>query len=149
MNTKNTIKAAIALLSGAALLIPMPALANRFTDQVRGQLMEAAVRIGFRGYQLTHNPFVDALGNNGSDVLTLNLRAGVSYAIVGVCDEDCSDLDMQIFDENGNRIDFDNRSNDVPVVTVTPRRTGRFRVKVDMPSCSAAPCYYGVGVFGR
>ncbi len=75
---------------------------------------------------------------------TVALRGGVEYAFVGACDRDCSDLDLQLFDENGNLIDSDLLGDDVPVVTVVPEWTGRFYVKVIMASCSVSPCGYTV-----
>lgn len=147
---KTSVKVAIALLSSAVFLTPTVVLANRFTDQVRLQLMQAAVALGLaNNYTLTHNPYVDSLGDGGSDSLTLNLQAGTSYAIVGVCDEDCGDIDLRLYDAKGNFIDSDTSSDDNPVVTVTPRWTSNFQVQVKMASCSNSPCYYGVGAFGQ
>ncbi len=149
MNTKTTVKVAIALLSSVVLFAPTAALAGRFTDQVRSQLIQAAAALGLTGYQLSHNPYINRLGDNSSSPIVLNLRGGTSYAMVGVCDEDCSDIDLEIYDSNGNLVDSDTTGNDTPVVTVTPRWTDRFYIKVNMASCSTSPCYYGVGVFGR
>jgi len=147
---KTSVKVAIALLSSAVFLTPTVVLANRFTDQVRLQLIQAAVALGLaNNYTLTHNPYVDSLEDNGSDSLTLNLQAGTSYAIVGVCDEDCGDIDLRLYDAKGNFIDSDTHSDDNPVVTVTPRWTSNFKVQVKMASCSHSPCYYGVGAFGQ
>lgn len=149
LNPKTTAKTAIALFSGIVLLTPTAALAGRFTDQVRGQLMQAAISLGIGSYQLTHNPLVDDLRNNQSETLNINLRSGTSYAFVGVCDEDCRDIDLQVYDENGNLVDSDTDTDDYPMVRVNPRWSGRFRVKVTMANCTASTCYYGVGVFGR
>jgi hypothetical protein len=149
LNPKTTAKTAIALFSGIVLLTPTAALAGRFTDQVRGQLMQAAISLGIGSYQLTHNPQVDDLRNNQSKTLNINLRSGISYAFVGVCDEDCRDIDLQVYDENGNLVDSDTDTDDYPMVRVNPRWSGRFRVKVTMANCTASTCYYGVGVFGR
>lgn len=150
LNPKTTAKTAIALFSGIVLLTPTAALAGRFTDQVRGQLMQAAISLGINGsYQLTHNPQVDNLRNNQSKILNINLRSGTSYAFVGVCDEDCRDIDLQVYDENGNLVDSDTGADDYPMVRVNPRWNGRFRVKVTMANCKASTCYYGVGVFGK
>lgn len=77
-------------------------------------------------------------------VHNITLRSGVEYTFVGACDRDCSDLDLQLFDENGNLIDEDLLADDVPVVTVVPDWTGRFHVKVIMARCSISPCGYTV-----
>jgi hypothetical protein len=150
LNSKTQLKTAIAIFSGIVLLTPTVALAGRFTDQVREQLMQAAISLGINGsYQLTHNPLVDDLSNNQSQTFNVNLHSGISYAFMGVCDEDCQDIDLHVYDENGNLINSDTDADDYPLVTVSPRWSGQFQVKVTMANCTASTCYYGMGVFGR
>jgi len=150
LNSKTQLKTAIAIFSGIVLLTPTVALAGRFTDQVREQLIQAAISLGINGsYQLTHNPLVDDLNNNQSQTFNVNLRSGISYAFVGVCDEDCQDIDLRVYDENGSLVDSDTGADDYPLVTVSPRWSGQFQVKVTMANCTASTCYYGMGVFGR
>mgnify|MGYP001802628317 CR=1 FL=1 len=132
-----------------SIMLPTTALANRFLDQIRGQLMLAAISANINQYKLTHEPFLDSLDRGNADYLNINLLSGNSYTILGVCDEDCGDMDLKLYDENGNLIDSDTIYDDTPVVNVTPNWSGRFQVKVTMPSCTNSPCYYGVGVWGR
>jgi hypothetical protein len=108
--------ASAALLGGAA---PLPPASTPL--ELTGRLNDGTYRV--------HN---------------VTLRADVEYTFVGACDRDCSDLDLQLYDENGNLIDEDLLSDDVPVVTVTPSWTGRFRVKVIMADCSISPCGYAI-----
>ncbi len=136
-------------VSSAILLTANLAFADRFTDQVGYQLIQAARAAGYGGYSLTHEPLIGDLGDGGEDVITLNLRRGVTYAILGVCDEDCRDIDLELYDDNGNLVSFDIETDDLPVVRVTPRWNARFVIRVYMANCSNAPCRYGVGAFGR
>jgi hypothetical protein len=124
------------------------AQADQWTNEVRGQLLVVAGAAGLGGYQMTHDPFIGSLGNGGYNDITLNVRDGVSYAIVGVCDSDCRDIDLELYDDNGNRIVADTGSNDTPGVRFTPRWSARFTIRVTMASCSNAPCRYGIGFFG-
>lgn len=141
---------AIATFLSSFLIAPMTANArHRFVDDVGRQLLRVGIASGFRGYNLTHDPLIDSTYHRRSDYITLNLRAGKSYGIVGVCDRDCTDLDLKLYDSSGNFIDSDIRSDDTPVVTVKPSWSGRYRLRVNMVSCNQNPCYYGVGVFGR
>ena len=150
MNTKTLVRAGIAVLSGAVLLAPTAAFAGPFTDQVRYQLLQAAIALGLSGnFELTHDPYVDALDDGDAEYITLTLRRGTTYGIVGVCDEDCRDIDLGIYDGNGNLIDSDIEYDDYPTVSVSPRWSGQYQLRVKMASCESSPCYYGVGVFGR
>lgn len=149
MKTKTFITTGISILFGVLLFKISPAIAGRFTDQVSYQLLQAAIAFGIGNYELTHEPTVDVLGDEEVQYINLNLRRGTQYGIVSVCDEDCRDIDLSIYDSNGNLIDSDIEYDDHPMVSVNPNWSGRFRVKVKMTNCPTGACYYGVGVFGR
>lgn len=137
--------AALALLTGTAA---QAQCSGRYSQQVCRQLDGAKSTLAREGFTQTHDYTVDRLNDDEEDSFTVNLRADREYAIVGACDNDCDDLDFWLYDENDNLIDSDTSTDDVPVVRVTPRWTGEFRVRVKMYSCSAEPCYYGIGIFG-
>jgi hypothetical protein len=135
--------------SSVIILTANFAFADRFTDQIYAQLIRIARDAGYRGYRPTHEPLIDDLGNGGEHNITLNLSRDVSYVIMGVCDEDCNDIDLELYDDNGNLISSDRQIDAFPVVEVTPRWNARFLIRVRMADCSNAPCRYGVGAFGR
>ena len=141
---------ASAFIAGLTVLFPQAALAtNRSVEQITQQLASAAVLMYGDRYRVTHEPTVSTLRDRGKQLVSVNLRSGVTYGLVGVCDNDCADVDLKLYDENYNLIDADIRSNDTPVVTVTPRWSGRYYVEVDMENCRVNYCYYGIGIFGR
>jgi len=72
------------------------------------------------------------------------LTRGVTYRAYGACDDDCSDLDMEIYDAAGNLADRDTSTNDTPYVQITPTQTGRAYVRVWLYACSSEPCTVGV-----
>jgi S1-C subfamily serine protease len=77
------------------------------------------------------------------------LEAGVTYRIVGACDRDCTNMDMEVFDPSGVSVGSDLQPNDRPYVEVTPTVSGRFRVHPWVVVCRARPCYGGVRVLKR
>ncbi|MBD2458721.1 hypothetical protein H6G80_32255 [Nostoc sp. FACHB-87] len=117
--------------------------------QVRNQLVKAAIASDLDGYTLTHEPTIDTLREGRSHYININLRAGMSYGIVGVCDSDCQDLDISLYDHRGNLIASDLQDDDIPVISLNPSRSGRYQIQVDMANCNANTCYYGIGVFGQ
>ena len=68
---------------------------------------------------------------------------------MGVCDEDCQDLDLELYDGYGNLISQDDSVDDAPVVEVSVVQGGAFTLRVMMYECTEDPCYYGFGVFGN
>jgi hypothetical protein len=139
----------IFLLTSSPFLFSNPVLADRFTDQIGVQLIEAAKHLGLEGYQLTHDPFIDELGSGREDDISITLDRGTSYAIVGVCDEDCNDIDLALYDDNGRLVASDVQKDDIPFIEVEPRWNARFTIRVLMPSCGNSPCRYGIGVMGK
>ena len=134
----------------AALFVPTPARTqDAWVRQVRAQISEVGSRFEQQGYELTHRIYTGALNDGGAEMVDLDLDVGREYQIMGACDEDCSDLDFTLYDGNGNVVDSDMLDDDYPLVTVTVSRSGVFRVRVSMAACSAEPCRYGIGVFGR
>jgi hypothetical protein len=143
--------AAITAISASLLVAATPVRADNreYVHEVGNQLIEKAIASGLRGYSLTHEPMIDALDHGRSDYITVNLSAGTSYGIVGVCDRDCRDLDISLYDSRGNRIASDLGDDDIPAITINPYSSGTYQVKVDMASCDTRNCYYGIGVFGK
>jgi hypothetical protein len=120
-----------------------------FKAGVGQQLILISQQVGLEGHELTHEPYLGQLEDNTQEQVTLELNGGINYSIVGVCDTDCGDIDLELYDENGNVIDSDTMTDSVPVVEVSPQRDGPFTLIVTMPSCTAPYCYYGLGTFGQ
>lgn len=141
----------LAAISTTCFLTPTPVRADnsQYIYEVSEQLAKAAIASGLGGYTLSHEPFIDLLTHGRSDYITINLRAGTSYGIVGVCDRDCRDLDIALYDSRGNLIASDLQDDDIPTISINPTRSGTYRVRVDMASCNTSACYYGIGVFGQ
>jgi hypothetical protein len=141
----------IALAALVALpLFSSPAAAqNEWVTQVRRQLTTAGRSLAERGYTLSHDVSTGSLDQGATQDLTLSLDAGTQYQILGVCDNDCTDVDLTLYDAAGREVDSDLQVDDYPVVSVSPARSGRYRVHVSMATCSAEPCYFGVGVFAK
>jgi hypothetical protein len=127
-----------------------PAAAQSETQQILVSQLEAATALmendGFRPY--TEFGY-GRLGEDGKAVFTLVLEGGRSYAILGVCDEDCDDLDLELAEVDGNVVDSDFELDDVPIVTVDVPYGATFNLSVIMAACDASWCGYGIGVFAR
>ena len=141
----------LTVLVGTVLLLPATAAAqnSRWHTQVRAQLDRFGTLVTERGYHQTHQIKTGSLRERENEYLSLELDAGREYALLGVCDEDCSDIDLRLFDQDGDEVDADVETDDYPVVSVRPDRTARYRVKVIMATCSTSPCFYGVGVYAK
>jgi len=122
---------------------------DRWQAVVQQQLTAAGERVTAQGYSMSHEIFMGSLDDNENESLNIPLDAGTKYVLLGKCDQDCTDIDLVIYDPNGNEVDSDIDDDDYPQLELTARSSGRYRVKVMMPACSANPCRYGVGVWAK
>lgn len=132
------------------LAVARPALAqNEYEEMVRFQLGLVEAFANSVGYETSHEFHISSLPEGESDEFTATLDEGWDYRIVTFCDQDCDDVDLFLVDENGNDIDSDVSLDDMPIIESQPAWTGQFTIRVRMYSCSAEPCYFGIGVFGK
>lgn len=141
------IVAVVALVAAAANVTPVQA--QNYTAQVRAQLDIIKGTVEDDGYSKTHEYRIESLARGRSESFTVTLKKGWEYVLVSACDADCSDVDIRVFDGNGNQVASDTAMDDIPVARVTPRWTGTFRVEISMHKCSNSPCFYGIGIFGK
>lgn len=120
---------------------------NQFEQQVRQQLEKIGSSLQSKGYALTHQVYTGSLKEAATETVTFRLRRGVQYAFVGVCDQDCSDIDTRLFDPAGQEIGRDAAKDDTPVIELLADKTGEYTLRLEMAECTDEPCAFGVGVF--
>jgi hypothetical protein len=119
---------------------------DRWEREVRAQLGRAAESLGAATRRPPIVTLLGTLNTDESDSLTLTLRVGTSYVVVGACDEDCSKLGLVLSDLTSHELAADHASDHAPVVRLTPATTASYRVRVVMDRCQMNPCRYGVAV---
>ena len=122
---------------------------NTFQQQVRTYLTRAASGVVQQGYSADRDPVTGSLNGGARESMMINLTGGTRYALVGVCDNDCTDVDLRIWDPSGTKLAEDILVDDTPVLEFTATTTGQYRVSVEMATCSTNPCYWGFQVFSR
>jgi hypothetical protein len=132
----------------AAVAVPATAQ-NTYQQQIIRQLTQAATAVQGQGYAADRAPVMGSLNDDAQEGVLIQLNAGMHYAILGVCDNDCTDVDLRVFDPLGNMIGEDILVDDHPVVEFTAGTTGQYRANVIMATCNTNPCYYGVQVYAR
>lgn len=78
--------------------------------------------------------------------LALEQTAGQKYVVLAVCDDDCEDIDLYLWDEEGGEVGADTEVGKRPLI-VTDRLEAGYTIEVYMAECAVAPCYFSVGVF--
>ncbi len=121
-----------------------------YTNQVRGYLARQATNARGQGYTRgIAGPVYGRLNDNGRSTHRLTVRGGTSYVLFGACDNDCTDVDLRIFDTSGNLVMQDLGLDDTPALAFTASGTGSYRIEVIMATCRRNPCYYGIQLMAR
>jgi hypothetical protein len=140
------------LLTALAVLALAPgqlAAQSQWEQQVLEQIRTASELFVSEGFAQVGETRTGSLNDETSEDLNLTLEAGVSYILVGVCDNDCPDIDLALLDGAGTEIDSDYEDDAVPMVEVTPSATRSYRIHVYMAHCTSEPCFYGVATFAQ
>jgi hypothetical protein len=134
------------ILASALTVLSASALAQSYTDTVWEQLQDWYDTYSEDGYSV-ENYVIGMLDEDETDSWTFWLDASQDYTIVGVCDEDCGDIDLTLYDDDGDMVDEDTMTDDYPIVSVSPRRDAAYTIDVDMYDCDVEPCAFGIAIF--
>lgn len=128
---------------------------NYYADQVSSYLERAPIRqwltaIGFREERNRARSGYVASTQGAVQEYELRVEAGYAYAVIGACDEDCSDIDLGVYDATGQKITEDTEADDSPAVWLFAGRSGSYRIRVATPGCRAPfGCHVGVRIFTK
>ena len=86
------------------------------------------------------------LASGQSYISTITLEAGDYYAS-GVCDDDCIDFDISVYDENLEFLNSDTDINPEPFVAFTVRNTAQYSIEATMHECTTEDCLYAIQLY--
>lgn len=140
------LKSLIAVAVTCAVATPVLASQDQWEGQVNRYLDAAGQAIASQfsptGYQKS-----GSLGQGDSERVSVSVGGSGNYAIVGVCDNDCTDLDIEIRGSDGGVLGSDYAVDDTPVVRFGSAGSATVTVEVSMAACSSEPCRYGFRVY--
>jgi len=116
---------------------------------IRTQLAQANELAQREGYAPVGQPAAGAINDDTQEDVGVNLSAGGQYLMVGVCDRDCSDVDLRLLGPDGSEVAVDVEADDTPVLQFTAAASGQHRARVIMADCERNPCAYGVGLYAK
>ena len=83
----------------------------------------------------------------------INIESGDGHLFVAVCDQDCADIDLFLYDPAGVLVDSDSSVQAYPEfptanaeIYFDAAASGTYRLDVKIYGCRASTCYYGVDV---
>lgn len=119
---------------------------SEWVAQVEAQLDSVRRELG-DGYTAIDDPVIEEVDADGAMSFELSVKRDVDYLVVGVCDNDCDDVDLLIYDDTDEEVVSDFEPDDHPVVSFSADSGGTWNVEVRMPGCSADTCIFGYQVY--
>lgn len=116
-------------------------------DNIRQLLTDASAQFAAGKAPVANGEVITAIQPASDHQFPVELQGGVAYTIVGACDVDCNDVDLELLDgATGQVVGSDLLPDDYPVVNYTPAAPARFFVRVILKTCTQSPCYVGARV---
>ncbi len=136
--------AALVLL--AIVLLATPAFGQqRWERQVQERIQRAADAVS-RSSRSAVVKRSGVLNTDEAASFQTTLVKGTSYAIVAVCDDDCSRLQLTLLSPSGSDIAKERNSESLPTLHFTAEITAVYSIRVVMEGCRWNPCWYAVAV---
>ena len=129
----------------AIVALPALLLGQRWEQQVQGRLARAIHVI----QTSSRLPVVKRSGMLNTDEgasFRTPLVEGESYAILAVCDDDCSRLQLTLLSPSGSDIAKERNSESFPTLRFTAATTAAYGIRVVMEGCRWNPCWYAIAV---
>lgn len=144
MTPQNLSTTLVALVIGAGIARPAVSQ-NRWEREVQGRLQRAVNAVTTKTGGSPHLTKTGNLNEEEAETFLVTLERGVAYSILGVCDNDCSRLQLLLATQS-NELAIDRNSETFPVLQFTPSATTVYRLRVVMEGCHWNPCWYAIAV---
>ncbi|PNK59673.1 hypothetical protein [Psychrobacter sp. FDAARGOS_221] len=128
----------------AALMIAMP-----FAQaSVYSEIEDSDAALAGQGFYPSHDEDgTGALAENEEKLTEFVLTRNETYMFTAVCDDDCTDIDLYVYDDNGQLIELDDEDDDFPIVGFTAEYSGSYYAEVTMYECATKYCGYIVRAY--
>jgi len=125
--------------------IPRVLIGQRWERQVQERVQRTIAAVG-PSPQLPVVRRSGMLNTDEAASFQTTLVEGTSYAIVAVCDDDCSRLQLTLLSPSGSDIAKERNSESLPTLHFTAEITAVYSIRVVMEGCRWNPCWYAVAV---
>ncbi|MCW3847765.1 hypothetical protein OF829_10980 [Sphingomonas sp. LB-2] len=133
-----------AAFAPAALFLTAAAPAQDILDQLADKASELFKEKGLSPTGWVSN---GGLAEGGQKTVSVTLKGGSVYSVVGMCDGDCGDLNLRVTDSSGNVIGEDLKDDDFPLIVTD--KSGTFQATVSMVKCKVSQCRYRLMAFSQ
>ncbi|MGB3511650.1 MAG: hypothetical protein WBA93_20905 [Microcoleaceae cyanobacterium] len=148
MDTKKLVLAGVSFVLGSAMIGTAASLELSLEqEQVICKLKETVEEQEKAGNKLVFWPLIGKVKERVEVPFTAKLSSDTSYTILGVCDDNCNDLNLTLKNEQGEKIANDEKEDGIPVISFTPTEKSDYRITARPDKCSTETCEFGMVLF--
>ncbi|NES07924.1 MAG: hypothetical protein F6K22_37140 [Okeania sp. SIO2F4] len=148
MDTKKLVLGGIGLILGGAIVATAASIELSLEqEQVICKLKETVEAQEKAGKKLVFWPLIGKVKEKVEVPFTAKLSSDVSYTILGVCDDNCTDLNLTLKNEQGAKIANDEKEDGIPVISFTPTKNSDYRITARPDKCTTEKCEFGMVLF--
>ena len=116
---------------------------------IRNGLIRKQSELAEQGFVEMGDLLSGSVGSGSSDENSVTLEAGVEYAFLAVCDEDCTDIDLRLDSPSDSTLGEDVQIDATPIIQITAPVTGTYTLDMIMYSCQAESCQWAGRVYRK
>ncbi len=125
--------------------IPKVLIGQRWERQVQERVQRTIAAVGTSpGLPVVRRSGM--LNTDEAASFQATLARHTPYAIIAVCDDDCSRLQLTLLTSSGSEIAKERNSESLPTLHFTAETTAVYGIRVVMEGCRWNPCWYGIAV---
>ncbi|MGK7922424.1 MAG: hypothetical protein AB4080_20710 [Trichodesmium sp.] len=150
MDTKKLVLGGVSFVLASGMIGTAASIELSFEqEQVICKLKDTVEEQERAGNKLVFWPLIGKVKERVEVPFTAKLSSDVSYTILGVCDDNCSGLNLTLENKQGDKIDKDQKQDGVPVISFTPTENSDYRITARPDKCSTEKCEFGMALFVR
>ncbi len=148
MDAKKLVLGGIGLILGGAMVASAATIELSLEqEQVICKLKETVEAQEKAGRKLVFLPLIGKIKEKVEAPFTAKLSSNISYTILGVCDNNCSDLNLTLKNQKGKKIANDEKQDGIPVISFTPTEKSDYKITARPDKCTTEKCEFGMVFF--
>jgi len=148
MNTKKLVLGGVGFVLASATMVTAASIELSLEqEKVICKLKEKVEAQEKADQKLVFWPLIGKVKEEVEVPFTAELSSNTSYTILGVCDDNCSGLNLTLRNEQGEKIANDEKKDGIPVISFTPTENSDYQITARPNKCATEKCEFGLVLF--
>ena len=120
-----------------------------YVEHVRSIVLRETENLTAQSFYPSQPPIIQETRKAQPQRLVLQIKGGVHFALIGVCDQDCGHVALALYDPQKALMMKTPETSNVVIFAGAPPQGGRYELEITVPGCRESSCYTAVGILER